>query len=231
MQDAYFHVPIHPDLRKYLRFVFQDRVFQFRALCFRLSTAPQVFTCILAPHEGRLHLMGIIALYLDDWLLCSPAKEQCTEDLHKTLLLAQDLGLLIILQKSQLAPSQEIVYLESGILSTGSRQVFHSPNLLCQQMDESPRNSGSHRTVHVLGKITHESSSILPQSQLGQEKSPRLIHFPVTHEIKKHLLWWRSKDRLLEGESPLIQNPDLNFYAGASDIGWGALMGDKRSFT
>lgn len=50
--------------------------------------------------------MGInIALYLDDWFLCSPTKEQCTEDLDKTLLLAQDLGLLITLQKSQLAPS------------------------------------------------------------------------------------------------------------------------------
>lgn len=49
MKDAYFHIPIYRDSRKFLRFVFQDKVFQFRALCFGLSTAPQVFTRVLAP--------------------------------------------------------------------------------------------------------------------------------------------------------------------------------------
>lgn len=44
VQDAYFHILVHPDSRKYLRFVFEDQIFQFRALCFGLLTAPQVFT-------------------------------------------------------------------------------------------------------------------------------------------------------------------------------------------
>ncbi|XP_066971788.1 uncharacterized protein [Macrobrachium rosenbergii] len=47
MQDAYFHVP-----SKFLRFVFEGRIFQFKALCFGLSTAPQVFTRVLAPLAG-----------------------------------------------------------------------------------------------------------------------------------------------------------------------------------
>ena len=44
LQDAYFHVPIHPSSRKYLRFAFENRVYQFRVLPFGLNTAPQVFT-------------------------------------------------------------------------------------------------------------------------------------------------------------------------------------------
>lgn len=44
VQDAYFHILVHPDSRKYLRFIFEDQIFQFRALCFGLLTAPQVFT-------------------------------------------------------------------------------------------------------------------------------------------------------------------------------------------
>ena len=44
LQDAYFHVLIHPDSRKDLRFAFENKVYQFRVLLFGLNTAPQVFT-------------------------------------------------------------------------------------------------------------------------------------------------------------------------------------------
>ena len=43
LQDAYFHVPIHPSSRKYLRFAFKNRVYQFQVLPFGLNKAPQVF--------------------------------------------------------------------------------------------------------------------------------------------------------------------------------------------
>ena len=44
LQDAYLQVPVHPDSRRYLRFCIGPHTFQFRALCFGLSSAPQVFT-------------------------------------------------------------------------------------------------------------------------------------------------------------------------------------------
>ena len=44
LRDAYFHIPVHPSSRKLLRFISNDTVYQFKALCFGLSTAPQVFT-------------------------------------------------------------------------------------------------------------------------------------------------------------------------------------------
>ena len=40
LQDAYFHVPIHPSSRK---FAFKNKVYQFQVLPFGLNTAPQVF--------------------------------------------------------------------------------------------------------------------------------------------------------------------------------------------
>ena len=55
LQDAYFHVPIHPSSRKYLRFAFENKVYQFRVLPFGLNTAPRVFThgdSIPAPSGG-----------------------------------------------------------------------------------------------------------------------------------------------------------------------------------
>ena len=40
LQDAYLQVPVHPASRRYLRFCVGDAVYQFRALCFGLSSAP-----------------------------------------------------------------------------------------------------------------------------------------------------------------------------------------------
>ena len=42
LQDAYFHVLIHPHSRKYLPFAFENKVYQLRVLHFSLNTAPQV---------------------------------------------------------------------------------------------------------------------------------------------------------------------------------------------
>ena len=63
LKDAYFQIPIHPSSRKLLRFTSEGTVYQFRALCFGLSTAPQVFTRVFAAvsawaHSHRIRLFG-----------------------------------------------------------------------------------------------------------------------------------------------------------------------------
>ena len=81
-QDAYFHIPIQEQSRKYLRFHVQGRTYQFKALPFGLSTAPLEFTVVakevklMATHRGiRIHQ------YLDDWLVRAKSRETC---LHHT---------------------------------------------------------------------------------------------------------------------------------------------------
>jgi hypothetical protein len=44
LKDAYFHIPIHPDYQKYLRFQFEGQIYQFQALPFGLASAPLIFT-------------------------------------------------------------------------------------------------------------------------------------------------------------------------------------------
>ena len=61
---AYFHLPIHPDLR----FTYKNTWYQFQVLPFGLSTALQVFTCLGHLH-CYLHCQRILVLpYLNDWL-------------------------------------------------------------------------------------------------------------------------------------------------------------------
>ena len=56
LSDAYLHLPIHPNSRKYLRFCHKSQVFQFTPLLFGLPTAPQVFTMIVK----EVKLMALI---------------------------------------------------------------------------------------------------------------------------------------------------------------------------
>ena len=73
-------VPVHHDSRRYLRFVVEGRTYQFRVLCFGLTTAPQVFTRIMAPVSAILHKYGVrMFRYLDDWLILASSELACLQ--------------------------------------------------------------------------------------------------------------------------------------------------------
>ena len=70
LKDAYFQIAIHGSSRKLLRFMSKGTVYQFKALCFGLSTAPQVFTRVFAAVSAWAHARGIrLLLYLVGSLL------------------------------------------------------------------------------------------------------------------------------------------------------------------
>ena len=64
LQDAYFHVLIHPTSRKYLRFAFKNKVYQFKSTSLLCETAPQVFTHLGYTVAGYLHHLGISVILI-----------------------------------------------------------------------------------------------------------------------------------------------------------------------
>ena len=112
LQDAYFHVPIHPSSRMYLRFAFKNRVYQFRVLPFGLSTAPQIFTYLGHTVTAYLHRREISVIpYLDDWLVHHPDRQVLLR--HQALLLDMlDLvGFILNRKKSELDLTQDLQFL------------------------------------------------------------------------------------------------------------------------
>ena len=88
LQDAYLQVPVHHDSRRFLRFVVAGKAYQFRVLCFGLTTAPQVFTRIMAPVSAILHRLGVRMLrYLDDWLILASTEIACIQSRDRLLTL------------------------------------------------------------------------------------------------------------------------------------------------
>ena len=112
LKEAYLQVPGHPDSHKYLRFVAFDKPYQFRALCFGLATAPQVFTRVTAPISSILHSLRIrIRHYLDDWRIQANSREAVLQALETVLSLCRELGIVVNPAKSNFVPAQRVQYL------------------------------------------------------------------------------------------------------------------------
>ena len=118
LQDAYLQVPVHHDSRRFLRFVVEGTTYQFRVLCFGLTTAPQFFTRIMAPVSAILHKYGVRMLhYLDDWLILASSELACLQSRDRLLTVCTELGIQVNFTKSSLVPTQSLVYLGMEIRS------------------------------------------------------------------------------------------------------------------
>ena len=104
--DAYLHIPIHPNSRKYLRLCHKSQVFQFTSLPFGLATAPQVFTMIVKEVKPMALTRGIrLHQYLDNWLIRAQSQEEPQVKTQTVVDLTQSLGWIINQEKSELKPT------------------------------------------------------------------------------------------------------------------------------
>ena len=243
LQDAYLQVPVHPSSRRYLKFCVWESVYQFCALCFGLSTAPQVFTCVMAPVSAIMHRHGFrILRYLDDWLILASTFQEIVRAKDFLLWLCQRLGIRVNLPKSSLIPKQTQDYL--GIMiQTIPLRVFptlkriQKLSLLLQDF-LSTRSHPVSVWRQLLG-IMSSMSALVPGSRLRMCALQIRLNvagclqpddFPVEwdSDCRLDLLWWSDISHLQVQVGMLLGEslPDLCLFTDASDTGWGASLGD-----
>ena len=242
LKDAYVQVPMHPDSRKFLRFMVGGKMYQFKVLCFGLSTAPQVFTRVMAPVSAILHRMGVrLRRYLDDWLLQASSRKQVLLALKTVLRLCRPLGIFVNWEKSQVIPTQQMVYL--GVI-LGSTAFRASPALKRVEKLLSIGNvflscvsqpvSSWLELLGVLssmiqlvpgGRLRMRSLQLALWSQWDQVDQSQLVEWsPVIHQ---DLSWWLDRDRLVLGISLEQVSPQLELWSDASDVGWEAHLDEQ----
>ncbi|XP_067670864.1 uncharacterized protein [Haliotis asinina] len=115
LPDVYLHVPICPAHKKFLRFVFYSRHYQWRVLPFGISTALWLFTGTRTPISQFLHLRQIkFDPYIDDCLLNQSEPQLLRRLWHPSP------GAVRVDNKpgkSQLHPTQELVFI-GGLFQT-----------------------------------------------------------------------------------------------------------------
>ena len=242
LKDAYLQVPIHPDSRKYLRFSTNRGTFQFRVPCFGLTTAPQVFTRVMAPVSAILHRLGIRLLrYLDDWLIQASSREACVWARDQVLSLCEELGIRINYQKSQLDPTQSAIYL-GIVLDSPTLRASPTPlrTLRFRQLVSEFLSSESQPASIWRRLLGHLSSltQLVPGGRLRMRGLQIVLRQKwdfVNEEIliqwtdlcRSDLLWWIEDGRLESGISLEAVLPDLMLWSDASDTGWGAYLGTE----
>ena len=175
-KDAYFHIPIQEQSRKYLRFHVQGQTYQFKALPFGLSTAPLEFTVV----AKEVKLMAIhkcirIHQYLDYWLVRARSHQACLQHTQDLVKICQKLGWVVNLEVGtgtqaniRLCRLPVQPQVRSGPTYTGP---FAEPSGQNTRNTVTPGLSGP--TVHVLDRFTNSHR---------KAGSPRLIAYE-THTV------------------------------------------------
>ena len=242
LKDAYLQVPMHPESRKFLRFVACGKVYQFKVLCFGLSRAPQVFTRVMVPVSDFLHRSGSrLRRYLDDWLIQASSREQVLLALDTVLQLCHSLGIVVNWEKSQLIPPQLMVYLGALLDSVSFRaspalkrvEKLLSIGDVFLSCEDQPVSSWlellgvlSSMTQLVLGgRLRMRSLQFVLRQSWDRVDQSVLIRW--TPGIRQDLEWWLDRTRLELGISLDQVSPQLDLWPDASDVGWGAHLGEE----
>ena len=240
LKDAYFQIPIHGSSRKLLRFMSEGTVYQFKALCFGLSTAPQVFTRVFAAVSAWAHARGIRLLrYLDDWLVLSSLGEEgqgVDQGAPLALSHPRDCDKREEVGSRALAVCEVSRYdhryrCRQGLpVSSKSREVpygsgeilFHAnlPQLSFWQVILGHLASLERLVPH--GRLRMRSLQWHLKSQWSPESDPPSLPVALPEEARRDLSWWMVRDHLLVGVRFGTPAPDLHLYSDASSSGWGA---------
>ncbi|XP_075959924.1 LOW QUALITY PROTEIN: uncharacterized protein LOC142963104 [Anarhichas minor] len=131
LSDAYFHIAIYPAHRRFLRFAYQGRAYEYLAIPFGLSLAPRVFSKCVEAAMSPLRNSGIrIFSYIDDYLICSHSQEQAVRDSATVIKHLTDLGFNINWKKSRIEPTQCTEYLGLKINSLSYRVTLTEARVL-----------------------------------------------------------------------------------------------------
>jgi hypothetical protein len=239
LTDAYFHITIHPRDRHWLRFVWKDDVFQFRALPFGLSLSPWIFTRVVREFLIVVRRQGIrIHAYLDDWLILNQLESLCQVHTQRVLAAAQDLGFHVNLEKSDLVPAQEFLFL-GMLINTRSGLVKPAPARVAKLFKIlSDLEGKSAASARQLASLLGSMESLAPLVALGRTHKRPLQRelkrrwdqtvdswdqqIPLGDWFEESVSQWRQAEWLQQGV-PLVPPPHQEtLFTDASESGWGA---------
>ena len=105
LKDAYFLLSVNKAHRKYLRFQFNNSLYEFTCMPFGLNCTPLIFTKLMKPILSFLRKSGLTSvLYLDDFLLLGKTFLECEQNWQETVKLLESLGFIINFPKSTPSP-------------------------------------------------------------------------------------------------------------------------------
>ena len=236
IKDAYYSVPMNTYDQKYLKFEFDDQLYQYTCFPNGLAPCPRKFTKLLKPVYCHLRKMGHLSLgYIDDAYLQGDSYQDCLTNVVDTIKLFDKLGFVVHPEKSVFVPSQVITFL-GFILDSKNMTIRLTPEKAeklknyCQEIIIMPKPSI--RTIaKLLGLMTSSFPGVrygpLYYRRIDMEKTRALaIHqdfdstMSLSVQAKEHIKWW--SDSIQSSYNVIYRGePQITLYTDASTVGWG----------
>ena len=241
LKGAYFQIPILRSSRKLLRFTLEGTVYQFQALCFGLSTAPQVFTRVFAvvsawvhspdqtsPLSGRLVGSLLLGVGSQAGRPVAPLALSHPQDCDKR----EEVGSRALAEVSR--HDHRYRGRQGFSVSGASREIpdgcgelmyhGHTPSAA---LAGDPRSPGFARAAGSSPSPSEAHFTVASEAHWSPESDPPSLPVPLPREVRRDLSWWMVRDHLLTGVRFGTPAPDLHLYSDASCSGWGAYLLDQ----
>ena len=240
LAKAYYSIPVVTAHRRFLRFDWQDVLYQFNVLPNGLSSAPRVFTKILKPVYAYLRQRGhIVSGYIDDSFIMSNSFDSCVDSVDCTASLLTSLGFCINVSKSVTCPSQELEHLGFVLNSVDMtvslptrkvdnliRKCKHALNAVRFTIRELAELIGilvSSFTAVEFGRLHYRHLEAVKVQALKGSAGNFDAIVVISPEAKTEIGWWINQVRT---EVRHIDHGKFTFCltTDASTLGWGAVF-------
>lgn len=239
LKDAYYSVNVDVSSRKFLKFFWNNRLYQFTCLAQGLSCAPRMFTKIMKPLYAHLRSRGFLSTYyLDDSLLFGKTFSSCSKNIEATKQILENAGFVINCRKSFFVPSNEIEYL--GFVINSSKMTVTLPlrkkNLilkLCNNIQS--KNCFVIRDIaSFIGNLVASLPGVLygalyyrflEKCKIDALRSSRGDFdstMTLSDDARKEVHWW-SKNILSSFKPINVSPPSVVIQTDASLSGWGCV--------
>lgn len=238
LTDAYLFVPIAPDHWRYLRFQFEDDMYEFMVVPFGLSIAPYLFSKLQRCITKHLRHQGLILVnYLDDYCVLGQNFKICSEGSATLTAVLRSLGFVINEGKSNLVPTKQFKFL--GFIFDSSDMTIGLPpekrNLIFSFCNALLRRDSCkiRDLAQFIGILVAACPGIeygwLYTKILEREKSIALSRSHENYNARLHLnsamhddiRWWANHIHT-SSRQILPDSYDLEIFSDSSRSGWGA---------
>ena len=245
LRHAYYSVSMDAHFRKFLRFRWNDKLYQYKAMPNGLACAPRYFTKILNPVFAHLRQQGHeVFQYLDDSFVIADTKEKCVESLQVLCQVLQSLGFVVHQDKSILEPTKHLQFL--GFLLDSQNMTVHLTQDKVKKFTRSAtelleKHKPSIREVAGLVGLMisylpafHYASAHVKNLEKDKIEALKISRgdFNASMQISQRgiedIFWWlRNVNK--SGRNIDLSDPDMVIFTDASEEGWGACVGDQQT--
>lgn len=245
LEDAYFHIPMHPDSRKHLCFRWRGQTFCSNVLPFGLGLAPWIFTKTLRPLVRFCRSLGISMIaYLDDFLW-SAEKGGVLALVDFVRALLSRLGFSVSEKKSEWTPSQILQFL--GLLVNTEAHIFEVPPervakilaALAKLRSEFARKQKveARALARICGHLLSVRLAVTPARIFSRALYAALNEaeawnskLELSQEAVQELDFWIDSLHKFNGRRMIRAPSTLYLFTDASEDGWGAHVGPTSAF-